>query len=172
MKSVFNFLSLIFDSVFRIPYSVSVSGFQILCFGASVTEIQEKSILVQVSARFELVRVWVIGSRLYNHAALCYSGTKLSRNQSLVNLLFSVLQDSILNSILDSLFSILDSLFEQESRIANGVEMDCQLTFERYCRVTRVTRVTWVNRVTWVSRVTWATRVIRVTWLIGATRVT
>ena len=67
-----------------------------------------------------------------------------------MNLLFSVLQDSIL----DSLFSILNSLFEQESRIANGVEMDCPLTFERYCRVTRVTRVTWVNRVTWVSRVT------------------
>ena len=59
------------------------------------------------------MRVQVIGSRLYNHAALCYNRTKLSRNQAWVNLLFSVLQDSIL----DSLFSILDSLFEQESRI-------------------------------------------------------
>ena len=59
------------------------------------------------------MRVRVIGSRLYNHAALCYNRTKLSRNQAWVNLLFSVLQDSIL----DSLFSILDSLFEQESRI-------------------------------------------------------
>ena len=59
------------------------------------------------------MRVRVIGSRLYNHAALCYNRTKLSRNQAWVNLLFSVLQDLIL----DSLFSILDSLFEQESRI-------------------------------------------------------
>ena len=30
-----------------------------------MTEIQEKSILVRVSARFELVRVRVIGSQLY-----------------------------------------------------------------------------------------------------------
>ena len=63
------------------------------------------------------MRVQVIGSRLNNHAALCYNRTKLSRNLAWVNLLFSVLQDSILDSILDSLFSILDSLFEQESRI-------------------------------------------------------
>ena len=63
------------------------------------------------------MRVQVIGSRLYNHAAFCYNRTKLSRNQAWVNLLFFVLQDSILDSILDSLFSILDSLFEQESRI-------------------------------------------------------
>ena len=103
-----------------------------------MTEIQGKSILVRVSARFELVRVRIIGSGLYNHAALCYGRTKLSRNQSWVNLLFSVLQDSILDSILDSLFTILDSLFTQESRITNRVEklrlaMDCQLTFERYC---------------------------------------
>ena len=47
---------------------------------------------------------------------------KLSRNQSWVNLLFSVLQDLILNAILDSLFSIPNSLFMQESRIANQVE--------------------------------------------------
>ena len=102
------------------------------------TEIQGKSILIRVSARFELVRVRVIGSRLYNHVASCNSRTKLSRNQSWVNLLFSVLQDSILDSILDSLFSLLNSLFAQESRIMNRVEklrlaMDCQLTFERYC---------------------------------------
>ena len=56
-----------------------------------MTEIQGKSMLVRVSARFELVRVRIIGSGLYNHAALCYSRTKLSRNQSWVNLLFSVL---------------------------------------------------------------------------------
>ena len=84
-----------------------------------MTEIQGKSILVRVSARFELVRVRIIGSGLYNHAALCYSRTKLSRNQSWVNLLFSVQQDSILDSILDSLFSLLNYLFAQESRIVN-----------------------------------------------------
>ena len=94
-----------------------------------MTEIQGKSILVRVSARFELVRVRVIGNRLYNDAALCYNRTKLSRNQSWVNLLFSVLQDSILDLILDSLLSILDSLFAQESRIANQVKnQDLQWT--------------------------------------------
>ena len=39
-----------------------------------------------------------------------------------MNLLFSVLRDFILNSILDSLFLILDSRFAQESRIVNRVE--------------------------------------------------
>ena len=87
-----------------------------------MTEIQGKSIFVRVSARFELVRVRVIGSGLYNHAAFCYSRTKLPRNQAWVNLLFSVQQDSILDSILDSLLSTLDSLFAQESRIANRLE--------------------------------------------------
>ena len=48
-----------------------------------------------------------------------YVFVKLSRNQSWVNLLFSVLRDLILDSILDSLFSILNSRFAQESRIAN-----------------------------------------------------
>ena len=103
-----------------------------------MTEIQGKLISIWVSTRFELVRVQVIRSRLYNHVASCYSRTKLSRNQSWVNLLFSVLQDSILDSSLDSLFSLLDSLFAQELRIANRVKklrlaMDCQLTFEWYC---------------------------------------
>ena len=84
------------------------------------------------------MRVRVIGSSLYNHVASCYSRTKLSRNRSWVNLLFSVLQDSILDSIIDSLFTILDSLFMQETRITNRVEklrlaMDCQMTFEWYC---------------------------------------
>ena len=46
----------------------------------------------------------------------------LSRNQSWVNLLFSVLQDLILDAILYSLFSIFDSQFAQESRITNRVE--------------------------------------------------
>ena len=50
---------------------------------------------------------------------------KSSRHQSWVNLLFSVLRDSVL----DSLFSILDSRFVQESRIANQVEnQDSQRT--------------------------------------------
>ena len=81
------------------------------------------------NARFKVVRIRVIGSRLYNHAASCYSRAKLSRNQSWMNLLFSVLQDSILNLILDSLFSILDSLFAQESRIANRAKnQDSQWT--------------------------------------------
>ena len=97
-----------------------------------------KLILIWFSTRFELVRVRVIGSSLYNHVASCYSRTKLSRNRSWVNLLFSVLQDSILDSIIDSLFTILDSLFMQETRITNRVEklrlaMDCQMTFEWYC---------------------------------------
>ena len=98
-----------------------------------MTEIQGKSILVRVSARFELVRVRVIGNRLYNDAALCYNRTKLSRNQSWMNLLFSVLQDSILDSILDSLFSLLYSRRNRESSRESRLAMDCQLTFERYC---------------------------------------
>ena len=40
-------------------------------FSECMTEIQEKSILVRVSARFELARVRVIGSRLYvSHISL------------------------------------------------------------------------------------------------------
>ena len=72
--------------------------------------------------------------------AVCLCKKKLLRNQSWVNLLFSVLQDLILDSILDSFFSILNSWFSiragienhelcQESRLAT----DCQLTFEQYC---------------------------------------
>ena len=81
-----------------------------------MTEIQGKSILVRVSARFELVRVRIIGSGLYNHAALCYGRTKLSRNQSWVNLLFSVLDPP-----LDSRQFVTDSRFS----IRTGIE---------YCR--------------------------------------
>ena len=51
-----------------------------------------------------------------------YVFVKLSRNQSWVNLLFSVLQDSILDLILDSSFSILNSWFVQELRIVNRVK--------------------------------------------------
>ena len=54
---------------------------------------------------------------------------KLSRNQSWVNILFSVPQDLIVNSILYSLFLILDSRFVQESRIANCItNQDSQRT--------------------------------------------
>ena len=51
-----------------------------------------------------------------------YVFVKLSRNQSWVNLLLSVMRDSVLDSIPDSLFSILHSRFVQESRIANCIE--------------------------------------------------
>ena len=142
------------------------------------TEIQGKSILIRVSARFELVRVRVIGSRLYNHVASCYSRTKLSRNQSWVNLLFSVLQDSILDSILDSLFSLLNSLFAQESRIVNWVEklrfaMDCQLTFERYCMChSTAERLTdqltdWLTdcSIDWMNN--WILTILLADWLTG-----
>ena len=47
--------------------------------------------------------------RQINHAVLCYVNVKLSRNQSLVRLLFSVLWDSIIDWILDNFFSILNS---------------------------------------------------------------
>ena len=65
----------------------------------------------------------------FKHTVACTNVTmphlyvfeNLSRNQSWVNL-FSVLQDSILDAILNSLFSILDSQFAQELRIANWVK--------------------------------------------------
>ena len=60
--------------------------------------------------------------RQINHAVLCYVNVKLSRNQSLVRLLFSVLWDSIVDWILDNFFSILNSWFTQESRIENRVK--------------------------------------------------
>ena len=43
-------------------------------------------------------------------------GSRLCR--VVLHLLFSVLQDSIFDLILNSLFSILDSLFAQESKIS------------------------------------------------------
>ena len=137
-------------------------------------EIQGKSILIWVSARFELVRVRVIGNRLYNHVASCYSRTKLSRNQSWVNLLFSVLQVSILDSILDSLFSLLNSLFAQESRIVNWVEklrlaMDCQLTFEWYCMchstAERLTDQLTDCSTDWMNN--WILTILLADWLTG-----
>ena len=44
---------------------------------------------------------------------------KLSRDQSWMNLLFSVLRDAILYLILDNWFSILDFRFLRDSRITN-----------------------------------------------------
>ena len=43
-----------------------------------MTEIQGKSILVRVSVRFELVRVRVIGSRLYSHIHCLNTKTRLT----------------------------------------------------------------------------------------------
>ena len=91
-----------------------------------------------VNVRFKLVRIWVIGSRLYNRAASCYSRTKLSINRSWVNLLFSVLQDSILDLILDfvldSGFSIRAWIENRKSSPESRLAMDCQLTIEQYCK--------------------------------------
>ena len=60
-----------------------------------------------------------------------YVFVKLSRNQSWVNLLFSVLRDSIL----DSLFLILDSHRNRELRIESRIETcnGLSLTFEWSC---------------------------------------
>ena len=62
-----------------------------------------------------------------------YLFEKLSRNQSWVNLLFSVLQDSILDAILDSLFLIRTGIENRESSQESRLATDCQLTFEWYC---------------------------------------
>ena len=62
-----------------------------------------------------------------------YVFEKLSRNESWVNLLFSVLRDSILDAILDSLFSIRAGIENRESSQESRLATDCQLTFERYC---------------------------------------
>ena len=51
-----------------------------------------------------------------------YVYEKLSLNQSWVNLLFSALWDSILYSILDNLFSILNSCRNRESQIESRIE--------------------------------------------------
>ena len=60
-----------------------------------------------------------------------YVFVKLSRNQSWVNLLFSVLQDLILDSIFSiacSWFLILDSRRNQESRIASRIKTHNRLS--------------------------------------------
>ena len=75
-----------------------------------MTEILGKSILVLVSASFELVRVPVIRSRLYTHAALCYSRTKLSSH----GWIFCFLSCKTRFSIVCSRFSILYSCRNRE----------------------------------------------------------
>ena len=90
-----------------------------------MTEIQGKSILVRVSEGSSYQESTVYPCRVVLQPYKII--------QSWVNLLFSVLQDSFLHSILDSLFSILDPLFVQESRRESRLAMDCQLAFERYC---------------------------------------
>ena len=69
-----------------------------------------------------------------------YVFVNLLRNQSWVNLLFSVRWDLILDLILDSLCLILDFRFSIRAGIENRklhresrLTTDCQLTFEQYC---------------------------------------
>ena len=82
-----------------------------------MTQILGKSILVRVSASFELVRVPVIRSRLYTHAALCYSRTKLSSHGWIFCFLSCKTRSLTRFSIVCSQFSILYSRRNQESRI-------------------------------------------------------
>ena len=79
-----------------------------------MTEILGKSILVRVSASFELVRVPVIRSRLYTHAALCYSRTKLSSHGWIFCFLSCKTRSLTRFSIVCSQFSILYSCRNRE----------------------------------------------------------
>ena len=79
-----------------------------------MTEILGKSILVRVSASFELVRVPVIRSRLYTHAALCYSRTKLSSHGWIFCFLSCKTRSLTRFSIVCSRFSILYSCRNRE----------------------------------------------------------
>ena len=79
-----------------------------------MTEILGKSILVRVSASFELVRVPVIRSRLYTHAALCYSRTKLSSHWWIFCFLSCKTRSLTRFSIVCSRFSILYSCRNRE----------------------------------------------------------
>ena len=79
-----------------------------------MTEILGKSILVRVSASFELVRVPVIRSRLYAHAALCYSRTKLSSHGWIFCFLSCKTRSLTRFSIVCSQFSILYSCRNRE----------------------------------------------------------
>ena len=79
-----------------------------------MTEILGKSILVRVSASFELVRVPVIRSRLYTHAALRYSRTKLSSHGWIFCFLPCKTRSLTRFSIVCSQFSILYSCRNRE----------------------------------------------------------
>ena len=79
-----------------------------------MTQILGKSILVRVSASFELVRVPVIRSRLYTHAALCYSRTKLSSHGWIFCFLSCKTRSLTRYSIVCSRFSILYSCRNRE----------------------------------------------------------
>ena len=79
-----------------------------------MTEILGKSILVRVSASFELVRVPVTRSRLYTHAALCYSRTKLSSHGWIFCFLSCKTRSLTRFSIVCSRFSILYSCRNRE----------------------------------------------------------
>ena len=79
-----------------------------------MTEILGKSILVRVSASFELVRVPVIRRRLYTHAALCYSRTKLSTHGWIFCFLSCKTRSLTRFSIVCSRFSILYSCRNRE----------------------------------------------------------
>jgi len=85
-----------------------------------MTEIQGKLILVRVSARFELVRVPVIRSRLYTHAALCYSRTKLSSHGWIFCFLSCKTRSSTRFSIVCSRFSIRAGI-EKRIETRNGL---------------------------------------------------
>ena len=79
-----------------------------------MTQILGKSMLVRVSASFELVRVPVIRSRLYTHAALCYSRTKLSSHGWIFCFLSCKTRSLTRYSIVCSRFSILYSCRNRE----------------------------------------------------------
>lgn len=69
----------------------------------------------------------------------CVTAVQSMRNQSwMQNLLFSASQDSILDSNLDSLLSILNSRRNPESWIKSRIEThctDCKPTFKRYRKI-------------------------------------
>ena len=85
-----------------------------------MTQILGKSILVRVSASFELVRVPVIRSRLYTHAALCYSRTKLSSHGWIFCFLSCKTRSLTRFSIVCSRFSIRAEI-EKRIETRNGL---------------------------------------------------
>ena len=106
-----------------------------------------------------------------NHAVLCYMNVnvKLLRNQSWVNLLFYVSRDSILDSIHDNLFLILDSCRNRESSRELRLLTDCQLTFEWYCIlqywIIKLINLCWKQFITWDLSLTGKACFLVLTWL-------